>query len=167
MTGKRRAGRSKLGRPPLEIVGGEWVGGHFPAPMFVTGEGPAYRPDVILWLDVDRERVLASELVRPFEPDAAIAECLLRLLAGAERKRGRRPTILRVPDVATAELVRAHVGRDIDVCVGETPEVDLVLDLMASRAPIDKERSYLEGGATPEALAHFFAAASRLYRASP
>ena len=159
-----RPGHGGREKPPLSVAPSEWVGGRFRAPAFITGEGPAYRPDVVLWLELGRQHLHAAKLVRPNEPNAVIVASLDEALAAAGSR--QRPGCVRVADPATGELLRAHLGSSLEVRVAPTPEIEPVLEDMA-RHMGRGSGSYLAGGATPEQVARLFAAAARLYRVAP
>ena len=67
-------------RSPLTSVAEEWIGGILPLPLLVTGEGPAYHPSLVVWVDRDGMFILKGDSVRPGEEPAALC-CGASLMA--------------------------------------------------------------------------------------
>jgi hypothetical protein len=148
------------------VRGHEWIGGIVSLPLSVTGEGRRYRPQSILWLEVNGP-IRGHRTTRPGEALAcageSLQEAIERPLAGAPGA----PARVRVasPELAEA-LRRSHPT--LDVVLAPTPELDdLMAELRARAAEDAPPPSYLSSGAAPAQLASFFAAAAALFRARP
>ncbi len=152
-----RSQRASTQFPPA----GEWLGGLIAFPGLITGEGPAFRPDLVLWVEGSTGRVMATEVVPPGEGPAALRQTAERLLAGG------RPTRLRVAD---QRLRDALDGLGVEVAVGPTPEVAAVARELTEHLAGPRggpAPGYLEGGAAPEVVEIFFRAAARYIRSVP
>lgn len=145
----------------------EWLGARFALPTYVV-EGEPFRPEMAVWVDGTSLKVVGWRLVRPDAP----ADELVALLEEAMARDGadRRPGRLRVADAVLGAALRSAVGREFEVAVADTPELEGVRDDLANQAreAHDDPPSYLEGGRIPAAtVARWFRAAARLYRAAP
>ena len=169
--GKKQRGGSR--RPP--VSGGswtavqEWVGGRLVSPFYIT-EGAPYRPEMILWLELPRELVVGSRLIDPQEAPVSFGATLLEAMRTPMVGPSRRPRRVRIADARLAAEVRDAVP-GMEVVVAPTPELDRLLQLMASsmpRAATEEGPSYFEGGrvrgARVEAL---FRAAAVLFGVAP
>jgi len=150
---------------------GEWVGGRRRSPFYVT-EVPPYRPDIVLWMELPSNLVLAVDTVHPDEEPSALARTLTAAMTEPLVGPPRRPRSVRVADEADAAEARAALfGSDIEVIVAPTPELDALFEEVAADlggAEGDEEPSYLEGGrVSPEVVADLFAAARALYAMAP
>jgi hypothetical protein len=98
------------------------IGGIVSLPVFVTGEGRPYRPQTIVWLEVDGP-VRAALAVRPGE---ALDRAAASLQAAIERPMAgipRAPARIRVASPELAEVMhRSHPA--VDVVCAPTPELD-------------------------------------------
>ncbi|MEO8551847.1 MAG: hypothetical protein ABI678_17845 [Kofleriaceae bacterium] len=142
----------------------EWVVGIGKSPSYVMEGGEPFLPAVVLALDVGGDYALSADVVRPEEVLDTAAGCVVHACA----KYGARPKRLRV---ASAELA-AVLGKalpGIEITVAATPEIDrLMASYLAHReGKDDGPASYLDGDATPDDVATFFAAAAELHRAQP
>jgi hypothetical protein len=133
----------------------------------ITGEGPAFQPEVLLWLSPDG-LVLASTLARPGEvarqAGSLLTQAMHRPLAGGRS----RPEGVRVASAELAEAVRsAHPG--IAVRIAPTPEIDAVGAEMTGAlfGGGGDSATYLTPDVEPAAMAALFRAAAALYRAKP
>jgi hypothetical protein len=149
-------------------VTGEWVGGRFQMPAFVTAEAP-YRPDIVLWADVTEGVIVGSEIVEPTAPPEAMVDCLSASIKEPMAGAPHQPKTIRIVDPALASLVRSRLGESTEVQIEPTPEIDEILAHMTEEMGSGgQERSYLEAGrVTPETVAQFFSAAAKLYRQAP
>ena len=135
-------------------------------PGYVLEPEP-YRPEMLLWLELPDDLLVAGEVIDRNGPPIDAAQFLRRAferpLAGAPRK----PSRLRVADAAFAAELRATI-RDIPIVVAPTPELDAALDSMAQHMPADAdEESYLEDGRVSEAaVAQLFRASELIWRTS-
>lgn len=146
----------------------EWIGGIVEMPAYVTDEGEAYRPEVLVWMNADGVLV-GTTMGKPGELISAASEDLQEALASPES--GRPPTRIRVASPELATALRAGHPK-VDVVVAATPELDDVATSMRQYLDAhddgeDAEQSYLAGGHTAEAMDSFFHAAAALYRAKP
>lgn len=57
----------------------EWVGGRFPLPATVL-EPELHQPDVIVWVSLPEEVIVAGEVVGPFEDAMSFGDVLLRAM---------------------------------------------------------------------------------------
>lgn len=138
-------------------------------PAYVTGEGPPYRPEMLLWLDAGAGLlVVGSQVGRPGELLGKACDSLRAAIAKPVAGPPRVPNRLRVASAELAETLRAG-HPTIDIVCGPTPEIDeLVADMNETMADeLGSEQSFLAGGASLDAMASFFRAAAALYRAKP
>lgn len=150
---------------------GEWVGGRRRSPFYVM-EAPPYRPDIVLWMELPSNLVLAMDTVHPDEEPLALARTLTAAMRQPLVGPPRRPRSVRVADENDAAEARAALfGSDIEVIVAPAPELDALFEQMAADlggVEGDEEPSYLEGGrVSPEVVAELFAAARALYAMAP
>lgn len=147
-------------------AGEEWVGGSFSMPSYVTGEGPPYRPEALVWIDPDGA-VLGTCVGKPGattgQACASLQEAIDRPMVG----RPHSPARIRVPIQELADLLRAGFP-NLDVQCGPTPELDAVAEAM--REHLDEsaegEQSYLSPEIGPAHMAAFFQSAAALFRAA-
>ena len=144
---------------PKRRANTEWIGGLVELPNWITGEGPAYRPEALIWLNHDG-LVLGTVLGRPGEVLEQAAEHLLATAAQPMFGTPHRPTRVRV---ASERLAAALEDADLDCAIvrDATPEIDHVVDaLVAHLDEGDGEPpTYLVGDVTPAAVAALFEAA--------
>jgi len=111
----------------------EWVGGRFLIPAYAPGSDPPYRPELVLWVEVPGEAVLAVDSAGP----AGVPDMLLRTLRDALEKPPvgprRRPGRIRVADPVDAAKLRRVLGPSIEVVVGPVPKIADVARAMAPR----------------------------------
>ncbi len=146
----------------------EWVGGRATAPVYIT-EPESYRPEMILWLELPEDLVVASTLIDPEGPPVSFGETLLDAMASPLAGPPRRPARVRVADARLAAEVR-EAAPDVEVVVAPTPELDRLLQLMAESLPFEDESaaSYFEGGSIPaQTIESLFRAAELLFRIAP
>ena len=165
LTRRRRTRTEDDELPPL--VDTEWLGGRYPFPDLVTAPGEAV-PDIMLWLDLEGERLVQAITPSPESPEPfAFSLVLATLHPGAGYP--RRPRRIRVSDTALAQQL-AGVQLSSEITVGPTPELDAAFEELcaAMRGEMDDACSYFEDGAIGEpAVAELFAAAAQFYRATP
>lgn len=139
----------------------EWVGGLVTFPHYVQIEGDPVRPGMLILLD-DQHFIVGHAM--------GVEEEVLSQAVGAlsEAIQGRsQPTRLRVNSDDLSQIIQKHFP-EIEVFVGQTPEVDSVLERMESEmAPPEREESYLTGGISAELMDSFFQSAAKLYSAKP
>ena len=167
---KRKQREPGEGRRRIRKMAGtrEWVGGRVTAPFTIT-EPESYRPEMILWLELPEDLIVASTLLDPEGPSVSFGETLLDAMASPLAGLPRRPARLRVSDARLAAEVREAVP-DVEVVVAPTPELDRILQLMAESSALEDEidRSYFEGGSVPtQTIASLFRAAELLFRIAP
>ncbi|HBH27803.1 MAG TPA: hypothetical protein DDX99_03025 [Desulfofustis sp.] len=162
---KRRA-RPRTWRPQ-QVATVEWIGGIFPLPAYVTGEGEPYRPEILMWLSGDGA-ILGSDIDRPGVVLAGAANSLKQTIKEPIYGRPHRPGRVRVASAELAEVLRAG-NPDIDIVCAPTPELDEVRQHMQKdfAAADDDEQSLLADGRTAPVLASFFSAAAALFRIKP
>ena len=155
-------------RKPRLTVAEEWVGGRRLMPSYVMEDQP-YRPELVMWLDVTNDLILASEAFKPGEPLSVEAELLASAMKTPMAGKPRSPSSIRVADSALAALLRGRLDPDVRIEVAETPELDRVIELMsASLLRDEQDASYLEDGKiTSDTMRRFFAAAARLWKMAP
>jgi hypothetical protein len=144
----------------------EWVGGVTSLPAVVTGEGAAYRPDCLLWLDADG-MVVGTTVVEPGGAVGAGAESLRNAIEKPAFGKPHTPARVRVAsaDLAAA-LKAAHPG--IEIVCAPTPELDeAIASLQAHLARGDQRATYLSTGVDIDRIAALFRAAAALFRAGP
>ena len=150
---------------------GEWVGAAVTMPSYVTGEGPPYRPVVMLWIEVETGWVLGTKVVHPDEALGRAAG--LFHLATREPAMGspRMPTKIRIADPTLATAVRGAVG-DVELVIAPTPEIDEVVAAMhdhftRDHGPEEDDGTYIAPDAEPSDIGAMFSAAAALYRTAP
>jgi hypothetical protein len=146
----------------------EWVGGRLTSPFFVTEPEP-YRPEMVLWLELPEDFVVASVLVDPNGPAVSFGDTLLDAMASPLAGPPRRPGRIRVSDARLAAEVR-QAAPDIEVVVAPTPELDRLLELMTESSLFDGDgdASYFEGGRiAAQSIESLFRAAEALFRVAP
>ncbi len=165
----RRSGL-RLATARVESDGAEWVGGCLPTPFFVGGEGEEpCRAEIAIWLEQPSGLILAQQVLGPGDAEGAPGRALRAAMEHPIVGPARRPPAIRVADAALEAEVRAVLGDATPIRVAPTPELDEVLEIMASSmAGKEEEPGYLEGGRVrAETVAALFAAARRLYLARP
>lgn len=146
---------SKKVRQDLELQAGI-----FAMPNELVRNGEAGSVEILAWMIVDGP-ILGNEIGSP---------AFLREKAGAllRESLAELPSLPRTLSVATedlAVLLRPAITTRIELICGPTPELDqMVSDLLVR---LESAPTYLSKGAHPDAVASFFRAASRLYRAKP
>jgi hypothetical protein len=145
-----------------------WVGGRRIAPIYLSDEGAPFRPHVVLWLDVVREALVATQVVYPDDPKNVAIECLRRAMERPLSGAPRRPAVIRVEEADVAEAIRREFP-EIDVQVGPTPELEPMMRHVGESMQRNPDPpSYFEDGRVSEvAVRGFFQAAAALYKAAP
>lgn len=144
----------------------EWVGGIVALPTYVTGEGAPFQPETLLWLRPDG-LVLGHDVGKPGEVLARACESLQRAIESPMVGQSHTPDRVRVASPALAEVLRAGWPAMNVVCEA-TPEIDAMFSKMRDSLLAEPERpTYLTPGLDADAMAAFFRAAARLYRAKP
>jgi hypothetical protein len=158
---------SNTNKPRLRVAE-EWVGGRRLMPSYVLEDGP-YRPELVIWLDVTNDLIVATEVLKPGRPLSVDADLLASAMKRPIGGKPRTPGSIRVENAALAALLRDRLGPDVRIEVAETPELDRVLELMSEAMPGDEQdASYLEDGRIPAAsMRRFFSAAARLWQTAP
>jgi hypothetical protein len=146
----------------------EWVGGLVSMPVYVTGEGEPFRPEVMLWMGADGA-LLGSATGKPGEVLGTASAHLSDAIERPAMGRPHAPTRVRVasPELAAA-LQAGHPG--LAVVCAPTPELDAVFAAMfdsMDENTDEEEQSYLSADLEPEAVASFFRAAAALFRTKP
>ena len=147
--------------------GVEWVGGLVSMPAYVTGEGEPYRPEALFWMGAEGA-LLGSTMARPGEVLGLAVDSLRTAIEEPMFGRAHVPARVRVASPELAGALRAgHPA--IEVVCAPTPELDVVLGALVEELGEGSEaaRSYLSPGIDPDAVASFFRAAARLFRAKP
>lgn len=123
-----------------------------------------------LWMELPSGLVVAQEVIGAAEQAGALGRLLEAAFSKPLAGPPRRPDRIRVATAALASEVRRVVGDSIPVVVAPTPELDSVMDLMATtlaRAH-DEDASYFEDGRVePDQVAALFANARMLWTAAP
>lgn len=157
--------------PLLDAECVEWVGGRITLPGYVTGEGPAFQPFTLVWLD-DQANILAISMPLPDEMNdgliASLQEAIDMPMIGSPVRPGR----VRIDDEQLISPL-AQAFPDIEFVHASTPELETLADSMAgSMAAFGAQGSpkamrWLDTGATQEAIASLFRSAASLYKAAP
>lgn len=162
---RRTNSRAARGATQAPVV--EWIGGIAELPITITGEGPAYHPEGLLWLTANG-LVLGHSVERPGEALDRACDHLRETIARPMIGRPHRPTRVRVASAALAAVLRDGIA-DIEVVIAPTPEVDEVLAVLAARSLSRGKlvQSYLAPWLEPAAVGALLEAAADLYRAQP
>ncbi|MBW2063943.1 MAG: hypothetical protein JRJ03_03300 [Deltaproteobacteria bacterium] len=167
---KRSKGQKRHGSQKRKTAGMlEWVGGRLLAPAYITGGEQPYRPEIVLWLELPNDLIVASEFIDPEGLPVSFGATLLDAMASPLVGPPRRPGRVRVADARLAAEVRETIP-DIEVVVAPTPELDRVIQFMLESLPPepDSSLSYFEGGPiSTEIIELLFRSARSLYRVSP
>jgi hypothetical protein len=165
----RRATPGSDGGPPGPGTDGEWLGGRFTPPFFVTDRAQPYRVSLAVWMELPEGLIVGQRVEPPEEAAFALGRALLGAMRAPLAGPPRRPARIRVADPALAAEVRATAGDAIPIEVAPTPELDELVEHMIETMPgDDREASYLDDGRIPTALvAELFEAARLLYRIAP
>jgi hypothetical protein len=115
------------------MSGTEWVGGRVASPLFVDDSG-GFQADLIVWLDVTSDRIVAMAAVHPDESDTKVAETLREALAKPVAGPARRPDRIRVAAAHLEKLV-AGVSANLPVTVAPTPEIEHLIEHMGETMP--------------------------------
>lgn len=173
MARQRRAPRGRGGPTATRR---EWVGGCFPAPGHVTGEGEPYRPLIAAWLEAPDGPVVGFEAVKPGGTHGVLGRVLVEAIRRPLAGEPRRPSAIRVADPELAEEIRNAVGELAPVTIAATPEIDnlarLMLESMCTGSADDADDpegpGYLgDGRIEAERVTELFAAAYLLRVAAP
>jgi hypothetical protein len=143
----------------------EWVGGLFPMPAYITGEGEPFRPEMLIWMANSGE-VLGNEVGRPGELLAQARQSLQRMIEQPPKGKTVAPKRVRVASPELAEALRFG-DPFIEIVCAATPELDGLLADMAESLVGDQLPSFLSPFAGPEGVGAFFRAAAEFYRAAP
>lgn len=145
----------------------EWVGGLVQVPAYATGDGAAYRPEALFYLD-STGAVCAAQVGKPGELLSLAAEILQETIAKSKLEGTLAPTHVRVASAPLAAVLRDALPR-IEVVCAETPEVDALLEQMREQFAQDAvlEQTYLAEDADVAGMSALFEAAAALYRAEP
>jgi len=153
--------------PLRPSAGQEWVGGIVSMPAYVNDADAPYRPEILLWLNAEG-LVIGTTIGKPGEILARASDHLRATIERPMIGPPHSPARLRVSSDALAAALRAS-HPSIEITCGPTPEIDQVLEGMSEHmqsAPGELQ-SMLGGGVVPEAMASFFRAAAKLFRAKP
>jgi len=155
---------------PIVLRDIEWIGGAFPMPGLVTGEGEPYRPTVIVWMIPDGP-VLHHDLLGRTQQTV---DHIARVFHDATREplvgSPHVPTRVRIDSAELADAVRATVGPDVNVRCAPTPELHEVVRSMRESMTMhgaDGPQSLFLPDVPQAAVVSFFATAARLYRSTP
>jgi len=138
-------------------------------PAYIYGEGEPYRPEVLFFIIPDGP-VLGMLLAKPGEllPQAAaqLAATIREPMAGP----AHAPARIRVASADLARALQPALPPGAELVLAPTPELDEVLESFAKHLESEGENdvpSYLTNDVSKEAVASFFRATARLYRAGP
>jgi hypothetical protein len=167
--GKRKpARRGKQRKRGSRVQVAEWVGGRLNLPVYITETEP-FRPEMVLWLELPDDLVVAQQLIDPNRPPVSFGETLLHAMASPLVGPPRRPKRIRVSDAHLAMELKGAVP-DIEVVVAPTPELDaLVAQMLASMSAAGGNGpSYFENGRiAADTVDSLFRAAEALFRLAP
>jgi len=165
MTTKNKKDPNRSGPEKSKAV--EWVGGSVLVPAYVTGEGEPYRPEALFWMSAEGA-IVGSTVAKPGELLSMASESLQDAIEKSMFGRPARPTRVRVASDELADALREGHPR-IEIVCAPTPELDEMLEMMRQKMDEDgaTEQSYLSPDIGPDAMASFFRAAARLFRAKP
>lgn len=150
----------------------EWVGGRLLPPFFITEGDEPLRPEMILWLELPDDFIIAHTVIDPREQEQlSFGDTLRMALETPMVGPPRRPERIRVADSRLAAEVR-EVLPNVKITVAPTPELNKVLDLMQKSMPPDLQeeegKSYFEEGRVSEAIVNkLFHATRLLYLGAP
>jgi hypothetical protein len=148
----------------------EWVGGLVSLPAYVTGEdeGP-YRPETLLWMIPDGP-VLGTAMFKPGEGVTHVVDHFHETTRKPMVGRAHVPSRVRVESPEVAAQLRASLRTATDVICAPTPEIDAIVASMREHLDAhdaDEPPTHFGPGITPDAMASFFRASARLFRAAP
>jgi len=159
---RSRPARARLSPHAGAATVGEWVLGRRPAPFVVEKPAP-HRPDLLLLLDPDADRVLAVQPVQPGTGTPAFVKWAAGKLRSA--------THLRVEEEALAQALRERLGDAVAIRVAPAPELDGMVDFLDDYAGRIGDRREREppwtDDALTDALTGFYVAAARFERSEP
>ena len=145
----------------------EWVGGVILMPGYVTGEGPAYRPKALIWMDSE-QLVVGMSVQHPDEVEDELIESLRIAIRSPMVGDPRTPDRIRIADAELVGPLRAAFS-GIEFIQAPTPELIALTNSMhesAADEPCDAA-TFLSSGATPAAVGSMFNAAADFFRAAP
>jgi hypothetical protein len=118
-------------------------------------------------MDQDSRFIFTFEAIDPNAPDTVLLDRFHKALKHPRVGAAHRPARLRVAEARWAELLRAGLGDEFEICVGATPEILEVIRRFADDIKPGVAPSYLSPRLSPVTVARFFRAAADLYRTSP
>lgn len=170
---RKKSQTQRAASKPRLVRGGDWVGAQVEAPFTIDqpdAEGRAnWHPRLTLWVEMPHRLVVGYALEDPSKPERSFVDALGDAMARPLEGPPRMPRCIRVSDPALAEQVRA-ARSELDVVVAPTPEIDELVEHMASTSAGGDGRpmSYFGDGDVPsELVEHLFAAAEELFRTAP
>ncbi len=159
----------------------EWIGGLIETCFSVEDRDPPYRPLAVFWIDMSDGVLVGADVVIPGEESGAVGRLLSMALIDPMQGPRRRPDRIRVAsDTLAAEVREVFDGLPGDgprIAVAPTPELEAVIDQIASLPPVlddgeeddeDVITTYLAmSDVRPGSVAAMFVAAETLYRLAP
>src|SRR5438876_2514503 len=120
-----------------------WIGGRIRS-TFVVKQPSPFRPDLVLWLNVTRDQLLAADVIEPTQAQEILA---LRLRKALAEHAKALPTVVRVPDEGAAQAIRSFLPAGIRLEVAPVPELVAIARIMGEEIkPEESPGSYLEHG---------------------
>jgi len=150
--------------------GDEWLVGIATLPMYVTENGKAYQPSVIVWMDAATEMIIHTAIVSPHDALGAASSHLRGIVERPATGRLTVPGRIRVASPELADVLRRESLDRIEVVCAPVPELEAAIESLTERlAPSDEEPDlhYLGADATAAEIAAMFHAAARLYATRP
>jgi hypothetical protein len=124
-------------------AGASWVGGRFSLPAYVN-DGEPFRPEVVMWLDLEHDVIRAFHLDRPPLGRSVIAASLEQAINAPLGAAPGNPRRVRVPDAELAAIAREVLPPGVEVEVGPvdelTPAVDDLGRVIAAGPPPARHR---------------------------
>src|SRR5581483_2562582 len=142
-----------------------WLAGIVSMPSYVTGEGPPYRPDVLLFMAGGF--VVGTHAGRPGEVLPSAPDALRSAMRAPMVGEPSTPRSVRAWPAALADALRAALPDTVSVTCAPVPELDDVARAMGEHVSEQQAETLLPPGVSTESFAAFFSAAARLHRARP
>lgn len=147
----------------------EWIGGRIRSPFYITG-GKPYRPELIIWLEMPDDLIVAFAIEDPREAPLSLGDSLIEAMRKPLIGQPRKPTRIRVADAAAAREIKRALPT-AEIVIAPTPELDQVARLTAQSKPTGKgvpDPSYFGHDGIPIGrIESFFSAAEIIWQMAP
>ncbi len=147
----------------------EWIGGVLSPPFLYKEDGDTVRSKMAIWLELPSDLIVGHEMVGPKATEGSLGRALQLALREPPEGSSGKPDRIRVADPERVKELRKIVGGSIPITVAPTPELDMMLELMAQTMSSTRNNaSYFEGGRiSAELLEDLFRNARALYSLAP